>query len=357
MASRKINEVRVSKILIHPIKSCRGTAVSEARYTTEGLENDRRWCVIDAKTNTIVTAREVPTMVLVTPHIKSDPSSPYGGQLVVTFPEESGCETFTVPLNPTADVRRKWKVIDRCSLFDEAFIDGYVCESLSSSPSSPSATMSQYFGRAVLLVMKGPKPRSCPPTHAYPELKRRPSSRCVFLDRTMIPVSTVSCSGWLPALLASEESLAHVAQRVRQAAQKSKGEEGWVGGLETQRWRTGQLAIERFRPNIVVVGAGEPFVEDMWREAVLGDPATASSARTLTLVSKCARCLLPNVDTQTGVRDAAVPYKVLMKFRTGKDPARLNKACFGCNAMFGGDGVVRVGDRISVKTWAGAGGV
>ena len=63
------------------------------------------------------------------------------------------------------------------------------------------------------------------------------------------------------------------------------------------------------------------------------------------------------MDTTTGVRDAAVPYKVLMKFRTGKDPTRKSKACFGCNAVVGGEGVVRVGDRIEVKEWAGGIGV
>ncbi|KAI0937464.1 hypothetical protein AcV5_005370 [Taiwanofungus camphoratus] len=31
-------EVRVSKILVHPIKSCRGTSVSEVHYTPQGLE-------------------------------------------------------------------------------------------------------------------------------------------------------------------------------------------------------------------------------------------------------------------------------------------------------------------------------
>ena len=66
---------------------------------------------------------------------------------------------------------------------------------------------------------------------------------------------------------------------------------------------------------------------------------------------------LPNVDTVTGARDAAVPYKVLLKFRRNKDPARMSKPCFGCNAVVGGEGVVRVGDRVEVKEWADGIGV
>jgi len=57
---------------------------------------------------------------------------------------------------------------------------------------------------------------------------------------------------------------------------------------------------------------------------------------------------LPNVDPETGVRDAAVPYKVIMKFRTGLDPERKMKPCVGCNAVPDADGVVRVGDTVHV---------
>lgn len=121
----------------------------------------------------------------------------------------------------------------------------------------------------------------------------------------------------------------------------------------------------------------------MWRSIVISpkpntDPTTASADETFTLVSKCTRCLvrksitcllyrahrschcliqLPNVDTKTAERDAAVPYKVLMKFRAGKDPARMSKPCFGCNGVPSGTGIVRVGDRVFVKEWAGEGGV
>lgn len=49
-------------------------------------------------------------MVLITPRIEPDPASPYGGRLVVSFPEDSGCETFAVPLNPTPDILENWLV-------------------------------------------------------------------------------------------------------------------------------------------------------------------------------------------------------------------------------------------------------
>lgn len=62
----------------------------------------------------------------------------------------------------------------------------------------------------------------------------------------------------------------------------------------------------------------------------------------------CAYHKLPNVDPETGLRDKAVPYKVLMKFRTGLNPQRPGKSCFGCNGVPDGRGVIRVGDSVTV---------
>ncbi|PIL31071.1 hypothetical protein GSI_05767 [Ganoderma sinense ZZ0214-1] len=105
-----VGDVRVSKILVHPIKSCRGTSVQASRYTPEGLENDRKWCIIEQESHAVITAREVAKMVLITPRIEPDSASPYGGRLVVSFPEDSGCETFSVPLNPTPDILATWPI-------------------------------------------------------------------------------------------------------------------------------------------------------------------------------------------------------------------------------------------------------
>lgn len=48
-------------------------------------------------------------MVLIVPRIKADGASPYGGVLTVSFPVDSGCEAFSVPLSPTKDVLDGWK--------------------------------------------------------------------------------------------------------------------------------------------------------------------------------------------------------------------------------------------------------
>lgn len=305
--------VEVSKLLVHPIKSCRGTSVASARYTPEGLENDRKWCIADGDTHQVITAREVAKMVLITPTLPDA-----SGLLHVSFPDDSGCEPFAVPADPDDATLATWARLDDIKLWGD-LIDSYVCETASGSGArSPSAILSDFFGRDVLLVMKGPSPRVCAPTDAYPNLK----SSCVFQD------------GY-PLLVLSEEGLDDIERELR--------EHVGTQGIDP-RWKDAKLAVERFRPNIVVKGAG-PFEEDFWEEIAVGDV----SAPGITLVSKCTRCLLPNVSPETGERDKAVPYKVLLKFRTGLHPKMKTKPCVGCNGVPRGAGVVSVGDAVYVR--------
>ncbi|KAJ7269364.1 hypothetical protein B0H12DRAFT_34540 [Mycena haematopus] len=305
------SDVHISKILVHPIKSCRGISVQYSRYTLEGLDYDRKWCIIEANSNTVITAREFPKMVLITPKIgDAHPASPHSGVLTVSFPAESECEPFSVPLSPDQATLDSWKRIEQVKMWHIPF-DAYICEALSSS--SPSDILSSYFRKPVHLVYKGYQPRPVDPTPAHPKLK----ATAVFQD----------C---YPLMVLSQESMARIEEELR----------GHVGeqGID-QRWRDESLVIERFRPNLVFEGAG-PFAEDAWEAIRIGP---LPDAPVISLVSKCTRCLLPNISPETGEMDKAVPYKTLQKFRR-VDPTMPMKSCVGTNACPQGEGVVRVGD-------------
>ncbi len=56
----------------------------------------------------------------------------------------------------------------------------------------------------------------------------------------------------------------------------------------------------------------------------------------------------------TGVRDKAVPYKILMKVRTGIDPANKMGPCVGCNGVPLGEGVIRLGDKVVIRRMVGS---
>ena len=128
------------------------------------------------------------------------------------------------------------------------------------------------------------------------------------------------------------------------------------------------FSLSRFRPNIVLKGAGA-FAEDIWEEISIG--GDNDERMDISLVSKCARCLvsaifdenifsmtlivlisfrqLPNVSPETGIRDKAVPFKVLMKFRSNVDPRMKRQPCMGVNGVSAGSGVVKVGQWVEVK--------
>ncbi|KZT73416.1 hypothetical protein DAEQUDRAFT_703847 [Daedalea quercina L-15889] len=337
----EIGEVRISRICVFPIKSCRGTSLAEARYTPESLEHDRRWGIIDATTHRILTARQVEKMVLIAPRILPDPASPHGGTLEVSFPEESGCESFAVPLNPTPDLLSSWEVIDDGSVNGYARVDGYICQAASTDLPSPSVILSRYFDRPVHLMMKGPEPRACPTISAFPALEASTLYQDAF-----------------PLHVASEESLAEFECVLRRL---TADQDTAIGGLDRERWtKSSSVLIDRFRPNVIIKGAGVPFAEDFWREVTISPSSESSDERhpaEVTFVMKCTRCLLPNVDPDLGVRDAAVPFKILMKFRTGMYQEGKNKPCFGTYGIFGDSGVLKVGDIVSVKEWTDANGV
>jgi uncharacterized protein YcbX len=98
------------------------------------------------------------------------------------------------------------------------------------------------------------------------------------------------------------------------------------------------LDRRRFRANIVVeTERSEPFVEDGWvgRMLVFGDsdPGPAVS------VTVCdARCLMINLDPETGEQDARVMKTVV----------RLNQNNAGVYATVVRSGTIRVGDRVTL---------
>lgn len=56
--------MHLSQIYVHPLKSCRGNAVSEAVVEPMGLQFDRRWMVVDEQSS-FITGRTDPKMVLI----------------------------------------------------------------------------------------------------------------------------------------------------------------------------------------------------------------------------------------------------------------------------------------------------
>ena len=94
------------------------------------------------------------------------------------------------------------------------------------------------------------------------------------------------------------------------------------------------LSMRRFRPNLVVAGC-EPYAEDAWHRIRIG-------GQTFRVAKPCARCIVPTIDPDTGVRGAE-PLRTLMGYRQ-----RDNKVYFGQNLIHDGSGRLEVGMPVEV---------
>jgi uncharacterized protein YcbX len=103
-----MTELVVSGLFNYPIKSCAGTALSEAQLTATGLRNDRRWMLVNEH-GSFVTQRELGNMALITPTVAGDGlhiDAPGMTSLKVSGTSQAAPCAVTV-----------WK--DQCNAYDE----------------------------------------------------------------------------------------------------------------------------------------------------------------------------------------------------------------------------------------------
>ena len=93
--------------------------------------------------------------------------------------------------------------------------------------------------------------------------------------------------------------------------------------------------MDRFRPNIVVAGAGLPHAEDTWRRIQIGDVV-------LRPVKACARCAITTTDQATAERGAE-PLRTLATYR--RSPRGV---LFGQNLVHEGKGEIARGMAVAV---------
>ncbi|CAF3289562.1 unnamed protein product [Rotaria socialis] len=102
------------------------------------------------------------------------------------------------------------------------------------------------------------------------------------------------------------------------------------------------ITIYNYRPNIIVNGVDKPYGEDYWREIQIGDHVKLRWFRS------CLRCLLPNVNQETGIRDSQQePWKTLQTFRRKPELYGI-KGQFGIYLATSENGIMRVGDRVQI---------
>ncbi|MEP6599967.1 MAG: MOSC N-terminal beta barrel domain-containing protein [Actinomycetota bacterium] len=225
----------------YPVKSCRGEPLDTAVVEPWGLAGDRRFMLVDAD-GSVVTARENPSLVLVTPSV--------GGQLLRLDHPGATSLTVTVPDGSDLVPVQMWN------------------SKLDAAPVGASADdwFSQVVGHPVRLVYLDDPQR------------RRPNPRYgKDSDR-------VSLADGYPLLLTTESSLAALNDLIRERTQA----------------QSEPMSMTRFRPNVVVAGT-PAWVEDGWRRLRIG----AVHFRAVKACDRCVFTTIDPVTAQKGTEPIA----------------------------------------------------
>jgi len=103
------------------------------------------------------------------------------------------------------------------------------------------------------------------------------------------------------------------------------------------------LPMNRFRPNLVVSGAGA-FAEDEWKQIRIGDAVFRST-------KPSERCVITTVDQAKGEFAGKEPLKTFAAYRMAKDvmPERHESLGIGPNAVLFGQNLIAENARQTIK--------
>lgn len=277
---KRNKQPQVTDIYIYPIKSCRGIRLNSCRIGTTGFEYDRHWMIVDEERKRFVTQRQQSKLATVVPSFK-------GEFLEVNAPD---MEPLKLPLktNKKASVGVEvWD--DKVLAIDEGPI--------------ASEWFSRFLNKNVKLV------------RVDPAVKRIADAK--YWTKDMAGAKIVSFADGFPFLVVSHESVDFLNQNLSGTS----------------------VHFRRFRPNIVVRGAPEPFNEDTWKTFKIRNTIFHA-------VKDCTRCKITTLDPDTGRSLGDEPLKTLPKIREGMDTA-----VFGQNVVHEAEGgCVWVGDRVEITS-------
>lgn len=271
----------LTEIYIYPIKSCAGVRLSSVTMTEFGLANDRRWVIVD-QDGCFQTQRQIPHLVWIEPSIT---------QARMTLRAPSLPE-LTIPLagsDATVRPATVWRdTVDAFDMGDDAarWLDAFL----------------EVPGKHFRLLQFDPRhPRTCDPLWTGTGQRQ---SLHPFTDGFSLNVL-------------SQASLDELNARLSQA------------GLD-------EVSALHFRPNLVIdhVPAHE---EDYMARLQFASPAGLIE---IELVKPCTRCVIPEIDPYTAIREPLVTA-IMAKYR--RNPSMNQAICFGVN------GVLRQGQSLTLE--------
>jgi uncharacterized protein len=283
-----VDAITVTGLTTYPIKSCAGVHLQAAAVTPRGLEHDRDFMLVDDD-GSFVSQRQVAQLALVRPTMGES-------SITLTAP---GMQDVEVPLELEPDDGR----VVAASVHGKPVAGQLVGQELDEwfTTFLPPYKENRRFR---LLRVREDLPRHINPRYHQPEA----SNRVGFADSN-------------PILLATEPSLARLNTELEEP-----------------------VPMNRFRPNIVVDGAGlAAYDEDYWLEVRIG-------ALSAFVVKACDRCVIPDVNQNTAAVGKAV-RRALVSRRGVNAHDESNKGVFfaqNLNHVYEPGVTLRLGDAVEV---------
>ncbi|MYX05136.1 MULTISPECIES: MOSC N-terminal beta barrel domain-containing protein [unclassified Streptomyces] len=290
----------VVDLISYPVKGCAGTSLDSTHLTPAGLAHDRSFMVVDVD-GVFRTQRRDPRLALVLPTVSAD-----GSRLTLVSTEpDSGHGALHLDVTTSAPRR-------------DVDLFGATYQGIDQGDEA-AAWLTEFLGAPSRLVR-------VPPEH----------------DRKTDGL-TPGTSGYADSSavhLLSRASLAHLHARLAERGAPP-------------------LAVDRFRPNIVIDSlpegtrgsrgeraadwASEPHAEDRIRRATIG-------AAGLGYTKLAVRCAVTLVDQEAGARGGPEPLRTLADYRRFS----VGGVVFGTKFAVVRPGKLSVGDEVAVEEWGEA---
>ncbi|WP_257254817.1 MOSC domain-containing protein [Endozoicomonas sp. SESOKO3] len=266
------SSLTVSHLAIHPVKSLKKISVDQAVIDRMGFVNDRRWLVVEPD-GKFMTQRHYPKMALISaiPHEDGLTLSASGMDDLIIKDPERQSEVSQVRVVV-------WK--DELQALDAG--------------EAASQWLTESLGVPCKMVKFSEQ-----------------VNRQVDLRFANKGDNTAFADGF-PFLLTTEASLQELNSR-----------------LDTP------ITMDRFRPNIVIQGAGY-YAEDHWKRIKIGEVV-------FRVAKPCSRCVMTTVDPVKGVKTGKDPLMTLSGYRRTE-----MGVIFGQNLIHESEGIIRLGDAVEI---------
>jgi uncharacterized protein len=244
--------LKLSEIYIYPIKPLGGIRIEKANITSRGLENDRRFMLVDAN-GRFLSQREYPQLAIFQTEIEGDflkITNKNNGDSLKILLQYSLIQTGYAPRHHSLIVQ----------IWDDT-----------TTAIEVNQEASQWFTQALGIPTRL--------VYMHEESQRKTDAQYALTGEEI-----TSFSDGYPILIVGQSSLNDLNNRLGNP-----------------------VNINRFRPNFVFTN-GEPFEEDAWHEFTVGDVRFFG-------VKPCARCIMTTINQETGEKSGKEPLLTLNKYR------------------------------------------